>query len=643
MTPKAGTWPRIHASVVGLGICALAGLFRESSGAAGTEPGPGAPVSEPRFSLPDGIYTNAISLRLSAASPGDIRYTLDGSEPKVSSSKYSEPIELNASTLVRAKVFGPHSTTGPTVSQAYTLVTPELAAFDSNLPLIIINSFGQTVSHEQKVPVFARFIEPRGGRARMTGMAAFSGLGELNIRGHTSLRYPKHSYHFETIDETHHSRKVSLLGLPKESDWVLYGPYPDKTLMRDVLGYELSNEIGRYAARTRFVEVFLEESAPTLSARHYLGVYVFEEKIKRGKNRVDIQKLGRENNQEPNITGGYIFKKDHTDEPDMQGGFGAMLSGMARAKNRGFTSSQGNYFFYVEPKGTEITAPQRAWLRGYVNRLERTLYSDHFNDPKAGFAAFIDPDSFIDHHFLVEVTKNIDGFRFSTFYYKDRGEKLCMGPIWDWNLAFGNAEGREGYIPEGWYWPQLDDQQYSWFRRLFEDPDFAQKYTDRWGELRQNQFSPTNILARIDQFAQLLQEAQARNFRRWRILGREIHPNAFVGQTFEEEIDWMKEWVQKRVTWIDRQFLHAPSFSLPPGPVALNSELELKAPGAKIYYTLDGSDPRKPGGGVAATALRYSSPLVLKGTNAICCRALQDERWSYPAGGKFIIQPQPGS
>ena len=296
-------------------------------------------------------------------------------------------------------------------------------------------------------------------------------------------------------------------------------------------------------------------------------------------------------------------------------------------------------FFYVEPKGAEITAPQRAWLRGYINSFERTLYSDHFNDPKTGYAAFIDADSFIDHHFLVEVTKNIDGFRFSTFYYKDRGEKLCMGPIWDWNLAFGDAEGREGYIPEGWYWQQLDDQQYSWFRRLFEDPDFAQRYVDRWGELRQNQFSATNILTRIDQFASVLQEAQARNFQRWRILGRDIHPNAFVGQTFAEEIDWMKDWVRKRLAWIDHQFLRAPSFSLPPGPVAMDSKLELTTRAGKIYYTLDGSDPRKPGGGIAPAAVRYSSPVVLKRTTIIRCRALQDEQWSYPAAGKFTVEP----
>jgi hypothetical protein len=594
-------------------------------------------LSGPEFSVPGGVYTNSVVVRLSATT-GIIRYTLDGSEPTKSSTEYSGPIEISETTRIRARAFGSGSASSPTVTHSYIMTDVQLANFSSNLPLIIINSFGHNILHDQKVPVCARFIDSSGGRSRLTGPAQLVGVGDINIRGHTSLRYPKHSYHFETKDEADHSLKVSLLGLPKESDWVLYGPYPDKTLMRDVLGYELSNQIGRYAARTRFVELFLNESASHLNSRHYLGLYILEEKIKRGKHRVDIEKLGREDNQEPNITGGYIFKKDHTDE-DIQGGFGTFLSGMMRGKEQGFISSHGNHFFYVEPKGTEITAPQRVWLSRFINTFEKALYGDHFTDPKTGYPAFIDTDSFIDHHFLVEATKNIDGFRFSTFYYKDRGGKLCMGPIWDWNLAFGNASGREGYFPEGWYWEQLDDQQYCWFRRLFEDPDFAQKYVDRWGELRRKQFAPTNILARVDQMATLLNEAQARNFRRWRVLGRNINPNAFVGETFAEEIDWMKDWIEKRLLWIDHQFLQAPSISLSSGIVSRDSRIELKVQRGKIYYTLDGSDPRAPGGGISAIAIRYTTPVILKETALLRCRALQDTRWSYPSSARFVVSP----
>jgi len=637
---SAQHWRRLRMiqSVWPIGVVVVGALSGPCSGAAEGRQNSAPRLAVPEFSTPGGVNTNGLAVRLTAStSSGVVRYTLDGSDPTAASPQYSGPIEIVDTTLLKARVFEAHSADNPTVSQTYIMMEPDLAGFSSNLPLVIIDSFGQSIPHEQKVPVSARFIDAKGARSTLAGPADFAGRGDLNVRGRSSLRYPKHSYHLQTKDETHHPLNVALLGFPKESDWILYAPYPDKTLMRDVLAYELSNRIGRYASRTRFVEVFVNESGGRLAQRHYQGVYVLEEKIKRGENRVDIRKLRPEDNTEPNIAGGYIIKKDHTDQGKMQEGVFSLLGPFPPATPPGFHSSQGNPFFYVEPKAEEITAQQKAWLRRYINTFERVLSGDHFDDPKTGYAAYIDPDSFIDHHLLVELTKNIDGFRFSTFYYMDRGGKLGMGPIWDWNLSFGNANGKEGWIPEGWYWPQLDDQQYSWFRRLFEDPDFAQNYTDRWGELRTNQFAIANIHARIDQMAELLDEAQARNYRRWRILGQNVGPNTYVGRTFSDEVNWMKRWIQTRIEWIDRQFIAAPSFSLKAGAVARGSKLELRAPTGKTYYTLDGSDPRGRGGVVSPAARLYSSAVVLNDAAAVFCRARQENRWSYPAFAKFAV------
>src|ERR1043166_1960149 len=642
-------------------------------------------IAPPQFSIPGGVYTNLITVRLTASSASAvIRYTTDGSEPTPSSKKYSNPLRIDTSTLLQARTFEDTSNS-VAVCQTYIRLNSDLEGFSSNLPLLIFNSFGTKIPHDKKAFVSARIIDTNSARSTLTGPADFDGRCELNIRGHTSLRYPKHSYHFKAKDEELNPLKVSVLGFPKESDWVLYAPYPDKTLMRDVLAYELSNEMGRYATRTKFVEVFVNESGGRLSQRDYLGVFVLEEKIKRGKHRVNIDKLTPEDNAEPNVTGGYIFKKDHLDTIELGntnpegfptgrgrgGGGGSGYSryssgpggfpgdpagfrpseGHAQRNSEGFfqkfgqrfakgtfTSSKGTQFFYVEPQADEITAKQKAWLNAYVNKFESVLYGENFTDPKTGYAAYIDPGSFTDHHLLVELTKNIDGFRFSTFFYKDRGEKLTMGPIWDFNLSFGDANGKQGWMTDYWYWPQLDDQQYSWFRRLFEDPDFAQQYVDRWGELRTNQFAIARIHARIDELAALLDEAQARNFRRWRILGRFVWPNTFVGATFREEVDWMKDWIQKRIEWVDRQFVAAPGFSIAPGPVPHGSELRLYAPAGTIYYSLDGTDPRAPGGGVSASAKRFESSLLLNENTSLFCRVLQDNRWSYPALARFTVQ-----
>ena len=636
----------------------------------------------PQFSVAGGVYTNDISVSLTASSPqAVIRYTLDGTEPTTASRSFSNPIQIQNSTLLRAKVFSGRSSLSPIVSQAYIRLDRNLESFSSNLPLVIINSFGKRILDQEKVRVSAHFVDAKPGRSTLAGPANFDGGGNFNIRGHTSLRYPKHSYHFKIRDEEQDPQKFPLLGFPKDSDWVLYAPFPDKTLMRDVLGYEISNQMGRYASRTKFVEVFVNETGGRLSKRDYVGVYVLAEKTKRGKHRLDIEKMGPEDETEPNVTGGYIFKKDHLDTVQLNesnpggfprggpsrsylyssgpGGFPANPEGFRSAFGNSqqggdgffqrmagrfspksgqlFSTSRGHQFFYVEPQADEITLKQKAWLTAYLDKFESVLEGDNFKDPKLGYAAYIDPASFIDHHLLVEVMKNIDGFRFSTFYHKDRDDKLKMGPIWDWNLSLGNANGKEGYLANSWYWPQLNDQQYLWFRRLFEDPDFAQRYVDRWGEVRTNQFAVGRIHARIDELAVLLDEAQARNFQRWRIMGRSVWPNSYVGRSFSDEVDWMKQWIQKRIEWIDQQFLAAPTFSLAAGPVARGSSLELRAPMGKVYYTLDGSDPRALGGAVSPSANSFGSPVVLNEDTTLFCRAFQGNRWSYPGVRKFYV------
>ncbi len=668
-----------------------------------------APV--PEFSVSGGIFQKAFSLRLSSKS-GTIRYTLDGSDPTGRSRKYGSPLTVFESTVVRARAFEPGSAPSPIVGQAYTMVDAEVAKFTSNLPIVFINPLGQTIEHDTKKPAYIAIIGPKGDRSSISIKPEYDGRATISIRGNTSMRYPKRSYHFKTRNENGEPLKLPMLGFPKESDWILYAPYPDKTLMRDVLAYELSNKMGDYAPRTRFVEVFVASSR-TLTMQDYAGVYVFEEKIKRDHHRVDVTKLNPDDVKEPEIYGGYIFKKDHLERnggmfmpndagmPDMRrgssslragfptdaGGFPARPEGFLksfgssfsvpgdgfspRRSNRqppppqvqgapdsvipdagilsgfndetipsslGFGTPKGNQFFYVEPKPAEITTKQKAWLKRYLGKLERALYGQDFRNPTNGYAAFIDVDSFIDHHLLVESTKNVDGFRFSTFYYKDRGGKVHMGPIWDWNLSFGNVNGKQGWIPRYWYWPQLDDHQYSWFRRLFQDPDFGQKYVDRWAALRTNAFATSNVLSRVDHFASVLREPQARNFQRWRIIGRPVWPNHFVGSSYEEEVDWLKEYIETRFRWIDDQFVTAPGFSLKPGTVPFGSKLGLTGPPNKplrIYFTEDGTDPRASGGAPSLSAKIYEGPIPLKESSRIFARAVEGNLWSAPAIGEF--------
>ena len=560
----------------------------------------------PVFSKRGGVFADTVKLEFTARE-GVVRYTLDGSEPNASSQAYSEPIALTGSTLVKAKTFAPGLLPSGTATESFTFLDESATGFTSNLPLIILNPFGQYLSANRRSTVSMRFINAGKGRNSLAAATDYDGRASVNVRGFSTLRQPKNSLTLRLIDENEDKVKASLFGLPKESDWVLYAPYSDKTLIRDALAYELSNQMGRYAPRTRFVEVFMDRSGGKLGQRDYMGVYVLIEKIKRGKDRVNITEMKASDTSEPNITGGYIFKRDHSERSEQS-----------------FRTGQGNHFYYVDPDPEEMSREQMNWIRSYVIRFEQALYGSDFRDPNRGYAAFLDVDAFIDQHWLIEMSKNIDGFRYSAYLHKDRSGKLNVGPAWDWNLAFGNADYYGGSDPSGWYTQELRDSEICWFRRLSEDPEFMQRAIDRWGGLRRSVLATQKILARVDEMATQLNDAQARNFKRWPILGRRVNPNDFVGDTYEEEIKWMKQWIQKRLAWIDSQFIAPPTLTHAEGGVTL------RAASGKIYYTLDGTDPRLPGGGVSPKAKTYNAPIPLNNAANLQARVQGRGGWSSP-------------
>ncbi|HUR46056.1 MAG TPA: CotH kinase family protein, partial [Candidatus Saccharimonadales bacterium] len=289
-----------------------------------------------------------------------------------------------------------------------------------------------------------------------------------------------------------------------------------------------------------------------------------------------------------------------------------------------FKTTHTNEFYFVEPAHDEITPLQKAWLKRHLNQFEAVLYGPSFRDPVKGYRAYIDVDSFIDYHLITEVTKNVDGYRFSVFYQKDRGGKIKAEPIWDWNLSLGNANAKQGWMPEFWLWPHLDNKEYTWYRRLFEDPDFAQRYVDRWAELRTNVFATQKILTRVDEWSTQLREPAKRNYEKWPILGRAINPNYFVGFTYDEEITWMKKFIEARLGWIEKQFLPAPTLS-----ATLNS-VNLSTAAGEILYTLDGTDPRGAGGGSSKAAQTYKGPFAPGRGGKLFARVRQENRWSGP-------------
>lgn len=547
-----------------------------------------APCLFPFFSEPSGTFVGELTLEMASLDPAaTILYTTDGTDPAVEGTLlYTDPLILSETTFVRARVWRPGEGLGPLVEKTYVAVSPEVAEFNSNLPLVVVDTFGVDVKDIlYDTPAFSvasAFIGVGdSGRATLSDTAEYAGRGGFKLRGESSTRkYEKHQYALETQDAFGVDEAVSLLGLPAESDWALYGPHSDKTLMRNYLVYKWGHEFaGDYAPRTVYFELFLDDNGNgVVDASDYHGVYMLIEKIKRDENRVDIERLTPLDNSGEAVTGGYIFKDDRLDPGDT-----------------GFVTSRGRSLCFVEPKEEELTPAQRDYLVGYINEFESVLYGSNFADPETGYAAYIDVASFIDHHIMIEWVKDVDGFMLSEYWYKDRDGKIVYAPLWDFNLSLGNANYHTSEDPRSWYYNYaISRGEYKWYGRLFQDPAFKRAYLDRWFELRRSVLSLEHMYADIDSQADFLRESAARNFEKWPVLGTYVWPNWYIGQTYQDEVDYLKSWIATRVEWIDAQLTAPPELSRCGGVIGPGAEVAMtlrEGASGEIYYTLDGTDP----------------------------------------------------
>jgi hypothetical protein len=624
-------------------------FFSPTPGAPNVTAGPGF-APPPQFSLEGGVYTsNSLTVTLTAPA-GTIRYTLDGSVPATNSPTYSSPLQFSANTMIKARVFLPGLLPSDIAAQQYILLDRSLTNFSSNLPLLIIETGGRGIAQDVppgqlRTPAALLAIDTFRGRSSLLSKPDFRGLCELEIRGQSSSGFPKRPYNLETQDAFRNDLDVPLLGLPADSDWALYNPYTDKPFIQNFLAFELHEKMGHYAVRRRFFELFVETTKGRLTyPRDYAGIYMLQEKIKIADNRVRLQRLSAYDNALPDISGGYIIKKDKDSTGD---------------KNFGTTGGagfSGQSLKIHDPKPREITTAQLNWIRDYLVRFEKALYATDWTRATGTnhYSWYIDVDSFVDNHWIVEFSKQIDGYRLSNFLHKDRGGKLKMEPIWDWNLSFGNADYLEGWQTSGWYYPLCGENDHPWLRRLIcgttsgsgatGDPDFNQRIIDRWSELRTNVLSASNVVARVDELAAMLTEAADRDFQKWPRLGAYVWPNPsfyVTPRTYEGIIAAMNNWIRGRFAWIDGRFVRSPSFNVHGGPVPAGFSLTITAPAGTIYYTLDGTDPRLPGGGISSAASPHLGPIPINANARAVARARSANGWSGPTAATFVVRTPP--
>ncbi len=412
--------------------------------------------------------------------------------------------------------------------------------FSSNLPIIVINTTGQAIPDDPRIIAHMGIIDNGSGiRNELTGpFTNYDGRIAIETRGESSQGFPKKSYSLETQNADGSNFNAALLGMPPENDWVLYAPYSDKSLMRNVLSYKLGNDLGNYTTRTRYAEVVINDD--------YKGVYVLMEKIKRDKNRVDIAELQPQDLAGDELTGGYVLRIDKIDVNDFPAWTATPTPTLPNERE---VSLQ-----YFDPAGEELADVQRTYIRNYMREFQSSLTASNFTHAQTGYKKYLDVPSAVDFILVNEIAKNVDAFLFSTYLYKEKdsnGGKLYLGPLWDFNLSFGNVDylANAQFAP-GWMYAD-QGRSIFWFRRMVQDPAFANAMKCRWTELRTGLLTNDYFIDKIDSIAAVLDESQQRNYQRWPVLGTYIWPNQFIGQTYAQEINFLKQWTLDRLVWMD--------------------------------------------------------------------------------------------
>lgn len=408
----------------------------------------------------------------------------------------------------------------------------------SNLPIIDIRVTSSPYGGRPvEIPDNPRVIgqmkiikRPEGQRNFLTDKDSmqyldYSGFITIEVRGSSSQTLPKKPYALTTVKSDFVSNNnVSLLGLPKENDWILNALAFDPSLIRDFLIYNITNQTGNYAPRGHFCELVINGD--------YKGLYILLEKIKIDENRVNLLKMTNLDNSEPEISGGYMIKSDKSTDNDQIAWF-----------------MNGAPFIYDTPKPLLITAKQKSYIYKQFTSFQETMNSQNSNVTN-GFPSFIDIPSFVDFMLINEIASNVDAYHLSTYFHKDRNGKIKAGPVWDFNLTFGNdlfAWGLDRSHTNVWMFDNVDLNGAKFWKDLYSNSTFKCYMAKRWKELTESN-QPLNydkICLQMDEYVSLLSESAKRENERWGTVGNQV-----------DNVEEIKVWLKERMKWLDAKFVN---------------------------------------------------------------------------------------
>lgn len=359
--------------------------------------------------------------------------------------------------------------------------------FCSHLPLVLIQTGGQSITQEVEVVVSLSVINNAGGHNHLGGKPAFSTESQIKIRGNSSSRFDKKQYRLTFVNSTTEltHRAISVMGMPADAEWVLNGPFLDKTCLRNYLMYNLSGELMDWAPNVRYCELFMDGV--------YRGLYLMVESVKVSKQRVQVTRVN-----DKNFATGYLVERERIGDTRVPiDTFGT------------YSKRTLNELGIAYPGTTALTEERKEFIRQDIGRFEKALYSLDYDEPGKSYRHFIDVESFIDYYILNEFSMNIDGGNLSTYAHKSLRGKLIMGPVWDFNNSFNCYEYYQ--LSTG----ELLIASKSWYVMLFRDERFTEEVIARYHLLRKGALSDKNILKIIDDTVAFLGPAIQRNDTVW--------------------------------------------------------------------------------------------------------------------------------
>ena len=403
------------------------------------------------------------------------------------SSKNPIEITVDMAKTIKAEFFNPDQFTG--------------------LPIIYVNTNGVAIDSKED------YVE---GVASIIGGENYPDLveAEMKIKGRGNSTWWQGGVWGKKPYQIKFDDKTEVLNIPKDKKWVLLAELSDKSLIRNKISREMG-DISRfdYVPKAEYVELFINDQ--------HAGTYLIGQKVEESKNRVNVGDKG------------YLIEIDQTNRIDEDDVY---------FTTDGWSKFPSNLFNIKEPS-LELNSSEYNLIKNHIIDFEEALFGDNFTDADLGYRAFIDLDSFIDWYLINEICKNQDAATYSSIYFNYiPGEKIKMGPLWDFDLAYGNVDYSNATYPEGFH-----IKSNPWYKRMFEDPYFNSLVKDRF------LYYETNLdmlLNKIDLIEKYLEKSQQKNFEIWPILGQYVWPNPVYYDTHHEEVEHLKDWIEQRMTWL---------------------------------------------------------------------------------------------